>query len=112
VRDTFLSIGGTRHLCEDQVLPNLCPFRIVDIEWNGDDIPRLAGHELFYQMLAEAEDVYVEAGAPEVPACSPPSAAPVPKQFGSPLEPHDVHIHIMTAGQPGNVWCKVFWCSD
>jgi hypothetical protein len=108
VRDTFLSIEGTRHRCEDQVLPNLTLLRTVDIEWNGDDFPRLAMHKLFCQFFEEAE----EAGAPEAPACSPPKTAPVPQQFGSPLEPHDVHIHIMTAGQPGNVWCKVFWCSD
>jgi hypothetical protein len=52
-----------------------------------------------------SDQVHKEAGAPEPPEGRqpPPQKKHIPHSVGVPLEPHNVEIFIMTAGQPGNV---------
>jgi hypothetical protein len=51
-----------------------------------------------------SDEAQWEAGAPEpTEACWPPRRTRVPNSDSVPLQPRDVHIFIMTAGQPGNV---------
>lgn len=102
--------GSTRCSRELLVLPLLVE-NTVTIEWNGERMPDLLGHRVLKRALkdaitgtsssdsdmeeARAPVPCMEAGAPDWP--------PVPTQHGTPLKPNTVHIHIVTAGQPGHV---------